>query len=915
MNKSGPPAIAATPATIRSAELDRVTAFLETAQESALLIAGAYGSGKSRLLEAIGATTEFLVYRVRINPTESKLVYSGLSTILAAFPSPEALSLSKRLLSHSGDRIRAAALASELLEFFHRMATEPTLLLVDDIDQMDRGSQTVITMVMSRLGSSDLHLVGTVSAVPQDGALAPLAHLGVVPLNFNESLRLLQSLANPNADEAVLRMVCSASSGNPGALLHSLAALNRKELAGEVPITLPFRPQHDLTNKAAPETNPIAAKRRTLLARLSCGRLTSYAAIVPGRGNADPALENLLGDGTVIHQGDYLRIRDPLLRSRVYWSLDAASRSDYHAVAAASEEPHDSGIASLHRSWLDPDSTSADELLQAAARFTHQGFVAQGIEFAERVLALDRRACGTLNSFVAFINSLFLRGELAHADRYTRIGRQEAGNGGTSGALASMRAQIEFMSTQRLPSSSADDALPEGDEHPSPDAVEDAAVAALHHAERWEIEAAKDSLSRIRSVTPPWRSGSAAAPSTTVNLAEMLVAALDGDAAPADRLFASLVSHGSLGEHPERLITLGHSLTFLQEHARARRVFKAILELEYSLEPIWRETTKYALAENEILAGNQLEALAIIDLLYITDGTSSLHQNLRRLLMAWYWQATDNYAAAEAAIAECHSHFAAGDNFALSARLECYRGGFALAQGRLDDAVVLLRNGIAYGRGLGLPVLLSYQVDLIEAYVLSGRLLEAGAEYEEFHTKAALHHTRWTVLADARARSLVSTGEASLTAFTAAIALWTPSDSRFDLGRTLMGYGDRLASLGRTREAREQHLAARVLFTQHGALAWARKADAARDSHEEQPSAHPLFAMLGTDERRIVVLTCRGLRNKEIAAELFISLRTVEVRLTRIYHKLGVRSRAEMIGAFSGLDTTDPGYDATEEKA
>src|SRR6185312_5380129 len=105
---------------------------------------------------------------------------------------------------------------------------------------------------------------------------------------------------------------------------------------------------------------------------------------------------------------------------------------------------------------------------------------------------------------------------------------------------------------------------------------------------------------------------------------------------------------------------------------------------------------------------------------------------------------TDNHAAAEAAIAECHSSFAAGDNFALSARLECYRGGFALAQGRLDDAVVLLRNGIAYGGGLGIPTLLSYQLDLIEAYVLSGRMVEASAEYAEFHTKAALHRTRWT---------------------------------------------------------------------------------------------------------------------------------------------------------------------------
>ena len=106
------PALAAAPS-IRQAELERIIAFVQAARDSALLIAGGPELGKSRLLDAVGANVTDAVYQVRINPAEAMLARSGLSAILAAFRTPEAVALSEELLSESAGQESPAAQASE----------------------------------------------------------------------------------------------------------------------------------------------------------------------------------------------------------------------------------------------------------------------------------------------------------------------------------------------------------------------------------------------------------------------------------------------------------------------------------------------------------------------------------------------------------------------------------------------------------------------------------------------------------------------------------------------------------------------------------------------------------------------------------------------------------------------------------
>ena len=119
----------------------------------------------------------------------------------------------------------------------------------------------------------------------------------------------------------------------------------------------------------------------------------------------------------------------------------------------------------------------------------------------------------------------------------------------------------------------------------------------------------------------------------------------------------------------------------------------------------------------------------------------------------------------------------------------------------------------------------------------------------------------------------------------------------FERARTLLCYAERLETSGRHKDAKNALLRAKALFEEAGAAAWTQHVDAMLlgDHVQDVPEIHsPALLLLSDQERELVQLVARGRRNKEIAASLFVSVRTVEVRLTAIYRKLGVQSRSQL---------------------
>jgi DNA-binding CsgD family transcriptional regulator len=207
--------------------------------------------------------------------------------------------------------------------------------------------------------------------------------------------------------------------------------------------------------------------------------------------------------------------------------------------------------------------------------------------------------------------------------------------------------------------------------------------------------------------------------------------------------------------------------------------------------------------------------------------------------------------------------------------------------------------------GLGNPTLLRCEADLVEVLVRLGRHREATQALQRLESRSVGLRSPWLLMVVARSRAMLADGEQSLQLFNH--ALEDRTGHRLERGRTLMCYAERLHAFGRLRHAREALLRAKVMFDEAGADAWTQHVDALLlDERWEpaRPQGNPSMLLLADHERSLAMMVARGMRNKEIAATLFVSVRTVEVRLTAIYRKLGVESRAQLTALAAGKGTT-----------
>jgi DNA-binding CsgD family transcriptional regulator len=230
----------------------------------------------------------------------------------------------------------------------------------------------------------------------------------------------------------------------------------------------------------------------------------------------------------------------------------------------------------------------------------------------------------------------------------------------------------------------------------------------------------------------------------------------------------------------------------------------------------------------------------------------------------------------------------------------CHRWVLGFLELSLSDPSAAMRHFepvIEYLHALGSaePGIIPCVPDAIEALVALGDLGYAKALLEEHELKARNQDRPWALATAARCRGLVAAAGGDLTAAIEALdrALGHHEDlsQPFDLGRTLLAAGQVNRRGKRKRAARLAFQHALDLFEEVGAPLWTAKARAGL-SRTGARMAEP--ASLSPTERRIADLVAQGKTNREVADALFISVKTVEANLSRVYHKLGVRSRTEL---------------------
>jgi DNA-binding CsgD family transcriptional regulator len=221
-----------------------------------------------------------------------------------------------------------------------------------------------------------------------------------------------------------------------------------------------------------------------------------------------------------------------------------------------------------------------------------------------------------------------------------------------------------------------------------------------------------------------------------------------------------------------------------------------------------------------------------------------------------------------------------------------------LGRGRWEDALRGLEAIADVRPAFSHPMLsLISTPDRVEAAVRAGRPESARAAFDRFAAWAASSGAAWALPVVERCRGLLATGDAADGHFADALRLHAEEGSSFDRARTELVYGELLRRDKKRSAAREHLRAAQATFEQFNAALWLERASSelratGETARRRDPST---LAQLTPQEQQIAALVAEGGSNKEIAAQLFLSPRTVEYHLRKVFQKLGISSRAELI--------------------
>jgi DNA-binding CsgD family transcriptional regulator len=261
--------------------------------------------------------------------------------------------------------------------------------------------------------------------------------------------------------------------------------------------------------------------------------------------------------------------------------------------------------------------------------------------------------------------------------------------------------------------------------------------------------------------------------------------------------------------------------------------------------------------------------------------------------------AEEELAAAETAAAEAEALWA--PMASLGWLGGCGQALLALGHGRVEEAASIYRRALP----LDAPLKLYPQAaDAIEAFLRAGHTADATSLLAEFTAQCEQARWPWAL---ARSAHLQALAEPADDAFQRALGLQEEAAQPFPRARTQLAYGEWLRRAGRRIDARTQLRTALETFEQLGAEPWAEQASAELRATGERLRRRTTAALgeLTPQELQVALVVAQGATNKEAAAQLYLSPKTIEKHLGSAYTKLGVRSRTELAAVFASKTAAD----------
>ncbi|WP_067464748.1 ATP-binding protein [Actinomadura macra] len=877
-----------------------------------VVVRGEAGIGKTALLDEGAAMAAGLrVLRATGAETEAELPFASLHMLLRpvlprveALPPGQARAL-RTALGLGGEEGEGGTDGTDrfliglaVLTLLSDVATEqPVLCLIDDAHWLDPASADALLFTARRLDTEAAAIV----FAARDGFTAPgLPELPLAGLDRPQAAAFLADQA-PDLAAAVRDRVIDEAAGNPLALLELPAALSAGIRAGHTvpPPALPVSARVQAAFGTRIEKLPRPSRLAlSIAAAEGTGELATVLRAARTLGAAPADLDAAERAGLLRLTETRVEFRHPLVRAAAYQRMPLTTRLAVHGALA---EVSGGARRALHRAAAspEPDESVAAELEASADAARGRNAPAAAASLYEHAARLSPADGDRTRRLIRAAQSAITGGRTGHAaDLAERAAARRLGPVPLA-EVAMVRATAEFergapVGTARYLADSAAQ-VAEADPGLALTLLVMAAGNAWSTGEDGEVRRAAGLAAGIGAATAGTCVTRAAG--TTASVATALVGLgrlAAGDTSSGAPLLRSVVAAAHAdppGSLIARLLVLAVALLVGDDEAAAQLAAADVAHARHRGLVGALPTTLQVVAQTQVAAGLHRDAAATAaEALALARETGQRHRQGRLAAL------TARIAAIEGEQERCRELAAEAAESVAEAAAEgaCALGLLHLGLGRHEDALHVLEETAA-GPARRTATVMFAAADLAEAAVRAGQLEQARAAGERLTAWAAVLDRPWISAVALRCQALLAPRDET---FQAALHLHTAGGRPFEHARTALTYGEWLRRERRRSDARAPLRSALSIFERLGATPWADRARgelrATGETASGPPSGDDPLARLTPQELQIVRLAASGVANRDIAAQLFLSHRTVEYHLYKAYPKLGVTSRTEL---------------------
>ena len=902
--------------------LDQLIRAVREGESQALVIRGEAGVGKTALLAYVAERAAGCrLVRVAGVQSEMELAFAALHQLctpmldrLDRLPGSQRDAIGTAFglqAGHAPDRFLVGLAVLSLMA--EQAEEQPLVCLLDDAQWLDRASAQALAFVARRLFAESVAVVFTVRASSGEAELEGLPQLEIGGLSEPDARKLVSSAIHEPFDQQVRDRIVAEARGNPLALLELPRGLTHAELAGGFGLPTGHGLASGIEDSFRRQLSRVSSDTRWLLLLAAAEPLGEPELVwraarqlgIEADAAAAAAATGLCDfDATV-------RFRHPLVRSAVYRAASLEERRTAHGALADATDP---GVDPDRHAWhkahatTGPNEEVAAALERSASRAQARGGLAAAAAFLKRAAELtpepEQRGRRTLHAAQAtqqagaFDEALRLV-EMAEAEPLDELQRARAGL---------LRGQIAFASSHG----------------------NDAPPLLLEAAKRLEpLDIALGRHTYLEAFAAAMFAGRLAGPVGLREVAEAARAARQPAQPPraSDLLLgglALLFTEGYLAAAP----TLREALNTFRDEKSTRDEGLPWLWLAcITAADLWDDETWYTLSTRDVticreagalsdllialssrvyvllLAGELAAAASLVEELEaITEVTGSELAPYGALgLSAWRGREAEAVELIEASMSNVVVR-GQGNGVTLLqwARALVYNG-----LGRYGDALLAAEEASAYREEMAASSNWGL-IELIEAAARSDNTKRATEALRTLSESTRVCGTDWALGVEARSRALLSEGEDAEDHYRESIERLRRTRVRVELARAHLLYGEWLRRERRRLEAREQLRTAHEMFTAMGVEAFAERA--ARELRATGETARKRTVAtsghLTPQEAQVARLASEGHTNTEIGSRLFLSPRTVEYHLRKVFTKLRITSRNELRDRLRGQSDT-----------